>query len=73
VQRDERRVADALEDRAAHALADELCGKTGHSERLVERVLDPDCLQRASREAKRLVGIAARLGGAGPAIEDDAE
>src|SRR5947207_2109025 len=36
-------------------------------------LLDPDGLQRASRETKRFVGIAGRLGGARPAIEDDAE
>jgi exopolyphosphatase/pppGpp-phosphohydrolase len=37
MQRDEWRIADALEDRSAHALADEVGGEAGHSERLVER------------------------------------
>src|SRR5207253_900001 len=63
VQWDERRVADALEDRAARALAHELRAETGHAERLAGSGLDPNGIQRATGETERFVGVAACLRG----------
>src|SRR5207245_831913 len=68
MQRDQRGVADALEDRAAHALADELRAQTGHAKRLAGPELGPDGIQRASRETERFVGGAGRLGRGRPAM-----
>src|SRR5438445_4626249 len=50
VQRDERRVADALEDRSAHALANEVGGEAGHSKRLVERARPSPSPARVGRD-----------------------
>src|SRR5207245_10307700 len=69
MQRDQRGVADTLEDRAAHALADELRAETGHAKRLAGPDLGADGIQRASRETERFVGVGGRLGRARPAIE----
>ena len=73
VQWDERRFADLLEDRSAHALADDVSGQTGHAERLPGPRLDPDRLQRAPGKTQRFIRIAARLSGARPPIEDHPE
>ncbi len=60
-----RMVLDATSGNTGVALADKVGGQAGHSEKARARsVLDPDGLQRASRETKCLVRIAGCLGGA---------
>ena len=59
VQRDERCVANALEDRSAHALADEVGGETGHQTGLARpgqspaRVARGGALRRSHRSPQR--------------------